>query len=57
MRKNIMRFFMMNRVRIGVDVGGTFTKSVAIDMDTGRIIGKVTVPTLHFSQEEYQLVL
>src|SRR5512145_1811520 len=42
---------MMNRVRIGVDVGGTFTKSVAIDMDTGRIIGKVTVPTSHFSQE------
>jgi N-methylhydantoinase A/oxoprolinase/acetone carboxylase beta subunit len=42
---------MMNRVRIGVDVGGTFTKSVAIDMDTGGIIGKVTVPTSHFSQE------
>jgi len=42
---------MMNRVRIGVDVGGTFTKSVAIDMNTGRIIGKVTVPTSHFSQE------
>src|SRR3972149_3000194 len=41
----------MPRVRIGVDVGGTFTKSVAIDMDTGRIIGKVTVPTSHFSQE------
>lgn len=42
---------MMSRVRIGVDVGGTFTKSVAIDMDSGRIIGKVTVPTSHFSQE------
>jgi N-methylhydantoinase A len=42
---------MMNRVRIGVDVGGTFTKSVAIDIDTGRIIGKVTVPTSHFSKE------
>jgi N-methylhydantoinase A/oxoprolinase/acetone carboxylase beta subunit len=42
---------MMNRVRIGVDVGGTFTKSVAIDIDTGTIIGKVTVPTSHFSQE------
>jgi N-methylhydantoinase A len=41
----------MNRVRIGVDVGGTFTKSVAIDMGTGKIIGKVTVPTSHFSQE------
>ena len=41
----------MSRIRIGVDVGGTFTKSVAIDMNTGRIIGKVTVPTSHFSDE------
>jgi N-methylhydantoinase A len=42
---------MMNRVRIGVDVGGTFTKSIAIDMNNGKIIGKVTVPTSHFSEE------
>ena len=42
---------MMNRVRIGVDVGGTFTKSVAIDMNNGKMIGKVTVPTSHFSEE------
>ena len=42
---------MMSRVRLGVDVGGTFTKSVAIDMNTGKIIGKVTVPTSHFSEE------
>lgn len=42
---------MMSRVRIGVDVGGTFTKSVAIDMNTGKIIGKITVPTSHFSEE------
>jgi len=41
----------MSRIRIGVDVGGTFTKSVAIDMSTGQIIGKVTVPTSHFSDE------
>jgi N-methylhydantoinase A len=41
----------MSRVRIGVDVGGTFTKSVAIDMNTGKIMGKVTVPTTHFSEE------
>ncbi len=42
---------MMNRIRIGVDVGGTFTKSVAIDMNTARIIGMATVPTSHFSEE------
>jgi N-methylhydantoinase A len=41
----------MSRIRIGVDVGGTFTKSVAIDMSTGQIIGKVAVPTSHFSDE------
>jgi N-methylhydantoinase A/oxoprolinase/acetone carboxylase beta subunit len=39
------------RVRIGIDVGGTFTKAVAIDMVEGKIIDKVTVPTTHSSNQ------
>lgn len=40
---------MTRRIRIGVDVGGTFTKAVAIEMMNGAIMGKVTVPTSHSS--------
>ena len=35
------------RVRIGIDVGGTFTKAVAIDSATGEIVSVSTVPTTH----------
>ena len=40
---------MTRRVRVGIDVGGTFTKAVAIDVFEGKILASVTVPTTHSS--------
>lgn len=42
---------MKRRVRIGIDVGGTHTKAVAIDNDTQKIIGKSSVKTTHDSKQ------
>lgn len=36
-----------NLVRIGIDVGGTHTKAVAINNNTHKIIGKYSVKTTH----------
>ena len=33
--------------RIGVDVGGTFTKAIAYDLDRGRITAQAVLPTTH----------
>lgn len=39
------------KVRIGIDVGGTFTDAVAINNDTYELIGTVKVPTTHTVKE------
>ena len=39
------------RVRIGIDVGGTFTDAVALSNDTYEIVGMVKVPTTHTAEE------
>ncbi|MGZ4681743.1 MAG: hydantoinase/oxoprolinase family protein [Acidimicrobiales bacterium] len=34
-------------MRIGVDVGGTFTKAVAYDLDTRAVVAQAVLPTTH----------
>lgn len=39
------------KVRIGIDVGGTFTDAVAIDNDSYELLGTVKAPTTHTAPE------
>ena len=38
-------------VRVGVDVGGTFTKAIAFDLNLGSIVAEAIVPTTHDAVE------
>lgn len=42
---------MSARIRVGIDVGGTFTDAVAIDAQTLDLVGQVKVPTTHHHAE------
>jgi N-methylhydantoinase A len=39
------------KVRIGIDVGGTFTDVVVIDNDTHELVGQLKLPTTHAARE------
>lgn len=42
---------LSKRLRVGVDVGGTFTKAVAVDADTMEIVAVSVTPTTHTAKE------
>ncbi|MGW0946013.1 hydantoinase/oxoprolinase family protein [Streptomyces sp. NPDC002623] len=40
-----------SRIRVGIDVGGTFTDAVAVDATTLELLGQVKVPTSHHHED------
>jgi N-methylhydantoinase A/oxoprolinase/acetone carboxylase beta subunit len=46
------KFKVQNRrVRVGIDVGGTFTDVVVVDNDTREVVSQLKVPTTHAADE------
>ena len=39
------------KVRIGIDVGGTFTDVVVLDHNSHELLGQLKLPTTHAARE------
>lgn len=51
MVKRAQQSKVRNRVRVGIDVGGTFTDVVVVDHETREVVSQLKVPTTHDAPE------